>query len=173
MSDLNDDKYDITTMVAKPLYFGMVTNVMLPAGLLFVCYYISNTYVLPNRLPELANPLFYALIGVSVLQAAFALWWRNRRFNEPMIHRKESFEQDMTHAIIARSRPVFLLIASISVWGYLYFFLTGRFRETAIFVLIAFVVFQVVRPRYGSVQKLIAHQEKLVEEGKLVKSMLL
>jgi len=168
-----NDEYDLTGMVAKPLHFGMFINVIIPAGLLFICYYIHNTYYPSNSIPELANPLFYVFLVLSLFQAGLALWWRNRKFQEPMIRREESFEQDMIREIAARSRPVFILIASISIWGYIYFALTGRFQETSGFVLISFIVFQVVRPRYGSVRKLVRYQQELVEQGKLAESSLM
>lgn len=167
-----DDDYDLTGMVAKPLHFGMFINVIIPAGLLFICYYIHNTYYPSNSIPELSNSLFYVFVVISVIQAGLALLWRNRKFDEPMIRREENFEHDMIREIATRSRPVFLLIASISIWGYIYFALTGRFQEASGFVLISFIVFQVVRPRYGSVRKLVKHQQELVKQGKFAKSSL-
>jgi hypothetical protein len=169
----SDDEYDLPTMVAKPLHFGMFLNVIAPAGVLFLCYYIHNTYYPSNHIPELANTLFYVFAFLAVCQAGAALWLRNRRFREPMIRRQETFEDDMIREIAARAKAPFLLIAAISLWGYLYFFLTGRFQETAGFVLMSFIVFQVVRPRYGSIRKLVEYQQQLVEQGQFAKSSLL
>ncbi len=164
----DDDEYDLTAMIAKPLYFGMLVNVMIPAGLLFVCYYTSNRYHPENHIPGLANALFYIFAAISLGQAGLALWWRSRRLSRPMVRRRESFEHDITTELSSRSRSIFLLIAAISLWGYVYFFLTGRFTESVVFVVFSFVVFQVVRPRYGSVGRLIAYQEKLVENGEFM-----
>ena len=159
-----DNQYDLTSMIVKPLYFGMVFNVIIPAALLFVCHYISNNYFPENRIPELSNALFYVFCALALVQAGLALWWRNRLFDKPMVHRQESFEHDIGSALFVGLRPVFLLIAAITLWGYLYFFLTGRFAETLGLVVFSFVVFQVVRPRLGSVKKLIAYQQKLVND---------
>ncbi len=165
--DTSGDKYDVTSLVAKPLYFGMVLNVMLPAAILFLCYYANNNYFVENRIPSMANALFYVFAAFAVAESGLAVWWRNKRFQEPMIHSEKTFERDLLMTLIAFSRKLFLLTTSISVWGFVYFLLTGRFQECAVFVILSFLVFQVVRPRYGSVRKLIAAQEELVEQGKL------
>jgi small-conductance mechanosensitive channel len=167
-----DDQYDLTGMIVRPLYFGMVSNVAIPVGLLFVCYYINNKYFPANHIPGLSNALFYVFCALAFVQAALALWWRNKRLEAPMVHRQESFEHDVSTALMERLRPVFLLIAAIAVWGYLYFFLTGRFRESVIFVVFSFLVFQVIRPRIGSLEKLIAHQQDLVKNGRFASGTL-
>jgi len=161
----NND-YDLTGMLVKPLYLGMLVNIVIPAALLFVCYYIYNRYMPENRILSVSNALFYVLCAVSLAQAGLAIWWRNKKFQAPMVRRPESFEHDVSSAVLERSRPVFLLIASISLWGVIYFALTGRFQESVVFVVFEFVVFQVVRPRYGSLSRLIADQEKLVKQGR-------
>ncbi|MEW5796651.1 MAG: hypothetical protein AB1772_09880 [Candidatus Zixiibacteriota bacterium] len=168
----NTRDYDLTGMIIRPLYFGMLVNIVIPAGLLFVCYYINGRYPLDNQIPTIANALFYVFCVISFGQAALALWWRNRKLQAPMVHRAGSFEHDVGTAIYERSRPVFLLIASITVWAYVYFGLTGRFHESVVYVLFSFLVFQVVRPRYGSVKKLIAHQEELVRDGRFASGSL-
>jgi small-conductance mechanosensitive channel len=161
-----DNQYDLTDMIVKPLYFGMVFNVIIPAALLFVCHYVNNNYFPENHIPDLSNALFYVFCALALVQAGLALWWRNRLLDKPMVHRQESFEHDVGSALFVRLRPVFLLVAAISLWGYLYFILAGRFEETVALVVFSFVVFQVVRPRLGSVKKLIAYQQKLVNEGR-------
>lgn len=159
-------EYDIMAMIAKPLYFGMMVNILLPAGLLFICYYLSNNYQLDNQIPDLANSLFYIFAFLALAQGGLALWWRNKKYAAPMIRRPETFEADFTHGLLDRSRPIFLLIASSAGWGLIYFFLTARFQEAAMFVVYSFVLFQVVRPRIGMVEKLLAEQEELVAQGR-------
>ena len=161
-----DNQYDLSSMIIKPLYFGMVFNVIIPAGLLFVCHYVNNNYLPENHIPEWSNALFYIFCALALIQGGVALWWRNRILNAPMVRRQESFEHDIGSALFERLRPVFLFIAAITLWGFLYFVLTGRFEETVVFVVFSFVVFQVIRPRFGSVKKLIAHQQKLVDDGR-------
>lgn len=162
-----DEEFDLARIVVRPLYFGMVANVFVPMVLLLLCYYVNNKYYLENRIGDFANSLFY-LFGVLALgQAAVALWWRHSRFRKPMIRRAETFEADFSDGLLQRSRPVFVLIASISLWGYIYFFFTGRFREAVFFVVFSFLVFQVVRPRYGYVRRLIGYQKELVKRREL------
>jgi len=164
----HDQEYDLTGMIVGPLYFGMLVNIVLPAALLFLCWWVNNNYQPENRIPDLANTIFYVFIVISLLQAAAALWWRHKSFQKPMVRRIENLESDIKQALLQRSRSVFLLIASIALWGYVYFYLTGRFQESAVFVIFSFVVFQIIRPRYGSVKKLVGQQKKLAEQGKLL-----
>ena len=163
-----DTEYDLTAMIARPLYFGMMFNIVIPAALLFGCYYLSNKTHMANHIPGIANELFYVFAVAALGQAALALWWRNQRMARPMVKREESFEHDIATELFKRSKPVFLLIAAITLWGYAYFLLTGRFTESVLFVVFSFVVFQVVRPRYGSVRKLIRYQQALVDRGRLM-----
>jgi len=166
---LEDGEYDLHQMLAKTLYFGFLINIAGPVALVFVCYYFTNHYSMTNHVGDYANQLFYVVAGLCVLQAGFALWWRHKLFARPMIKRKETFERDIKDGFLGRSRPVFLVIAAISVYGGAYFFLTGRFQETVLFVFFSFVVFQVVRPRVGSLRKLITHQQVLVRGGRFLR----
>ena len=160
-----DDQYDLAKIIAAALYLGMFINILIPAGLLLICYYLNTEGSIDNSVGDLANGLFYVLGGLSVIQAVGAMYWRNRALAQPMIRRRETFEQDLRESMLARLKPVFLLIMSIAVYGVAYFLLTGRFNEGLFLAVLSFLVFQVVRPRYGSLRKLIAQQEKLVEQG--------
>lgn len=164
-----DHEYNLTGMISRPLYFGLFANIMIPVGLLFLCYWIDQHYHPINRIPDQANLVFYLFAAIGVLQAAGALWWREKKFRQPMVRREETFEADLIHRVFQYSKPIFLLIASIAVWGYIYYFLTARFDGAVIFVVGSFLVFQIVRPRYGSMNRLVAHQENLVKEGKFYK----
>ncbi|MFZ5979948.1 MAG: hypothetical protein ACOYVF_04890 [Candidatus Zixiibacteriota bacterium] len=170
MSSLDyENKTNLATIIVKPLYFGLVSNIVIPMALLLVCYYINNNYPVENKIGDAANIVFYLFAFLALVEAGFALWWRNLIYHKPMIRRAETFEADFVEALLARSKPVFLVIASISVYGYLYFFLTGRFPEAVLFVVFSFLVFQVVRPRYGMVKKLLIHQQSLVDNGMFLK----
>lgn len=161
-----DERYDVVGMVAGPLYFGLGVNVLAPASLLVICYWVANNYFVENSIPGFADTLFYIFAVLALVQSALALWWRSKAFKAPMIRRRETIEQDLMRGLSAKSKRAFLLIASICLWGFIYFPLTGRFRESALFVVFSFVVFQVVRPRYGFVRKLIRYQEELISQGK-------
>lgn len=166
---LPEDRYDLHSLIVRPLYFGMVFNVLIPAGLLLVCYWFDGRQTIYNSLGAFANTLFYIFMALALVEAGLALWWRNQSLDKPMIKTKETFEEDLGRGILERSRPVFLMVAGISLYGIVYFFLTGRFKETLVFVLFSFIVFQVVRPRLGLLRKLIVRQQQLVDEGKLAK----
>ena len=159
-----DFEYDLPRILAKPLYFGLFVNVIVPMALLFVCFYLDKNYSMDNHAGAAANSLYYVLAVMSVAQAGLALWWRRRLFQQPMITRPETFEQDLATGFLRCSRPVFIVVALISLYGYIYFFVTGRFSESVILVLFSFLVFQVVRPRAGFVRKLVIRQRELIEQ---------
>jgi len=162
------DDLDLNQIIVKPLYFGLLTNIIIPMALLLVCYYINNNNGLENQAGDFANPLFYIIVALSVATALYAFWWRNRQLSQPIIRRKETFETDLTTGLLNVSRPVFIIIAVIALYGIIYFFWTGRFRETAFIVFFSFIVFQVVRPRHGQLKRLVEKQKKMVEQGRFL-----
>ena len=161
----DEPELDMNQIIVKPLYFGLVTNILIPMGLLLVCYYIDNNNGLNNSVGNFANSLFYIFAALSVAHAVFALWWRTKQFGQPLVRTKESFEDDLGAAVLAISRPIFIVIALIAAYGTIYFFITGRFRETVVLIFFSFLVFQLVRPRHGQVKRLIEKQTALVEKG--------
>lgn len=163
--DIHDDDYDLSPIIARPLYFALGVNILAPMVLLGICYYIHTNSPLDNRVGESANMLFYVFAFLAATEAAFAYWLRYRTLHAPMIRREESFVEDFSEQLLVRSRPVFLIIAGISVYGYIYFYLTGRFPEAMLFVVTSFVVFQFVRPRFGGVRKILRHQKDLADRG--------
>ncbi len=166
MHSSDDTELDMNQIIAKPLYFGLVTNILIPMGLLLTCYYIDNKNGLNNSVGDFANSLFYIFAALAIAHAVFALWWRTRQFNQPLVRTKESFEDDLGAAVLAISRPIFIVIALIAAYGTIYFLITGRFRETVFLIFFSFLVFQVVRPRHGQVSRLIKKQQKLIDQGK-------
>ncbi len=164
----NYDERDLSQLIVKPLFFGLGVNIVIPVALLMVCYYLTNNSMIDNKLGDFANILFFIFGAIAVFGAVFSLWWYRKIVKRPMIRKVETFDDDFSSELVKRCRPVFLLIASIALLGITYFFLTGRFYETVVFVVFSFVVFQVVRPRFGSMRKLLKHQEKLVKEGKFL-----
>jgi hypothetical protein len=168
-SSLFDDDHDVTRIIVKPLYFGLFVNVLIPAGLMMVGYYLDQKHSLPNRIGDAADVLFYVFVAAALLEGGAVMWLRKLLFDKPMIRRMETFEDDFTSEYLKRSRSLFVLIASISVYGFIYFVLTGRFKEMVLFVLLSFVIFQLVRPRQGLTRKLIAAQKHLAERGELLR----
>lgn len=164
MREEESDKYDLSRLIVRPLYFGLVVNILLPAGGLLICHYVESNYGRDNIIGNFANSLFYILAAIALLQAAFAVWWRAKRLRHRMVSGEETFEEELTSGLLRVCRPVFVVIAGISVYGYLYYFLTGRFTETLIFVFFSFAVFQLVRPRHGLARKLISRQKRLLQQ---------
>ena len=163
--DFNGDTIELFRIMNKSLYFGMMSNIIIPMGLLLACYFYEQRYHPANNIGDFANTLFYIFLTFGATQGAIAFWWRQQLLLKPMIRRKETFQTDLALGLTKICRPVFMLVAAISLYGLIYFFLTGRFEETMFMVILSFVVFQVVRPRYGLVNKLIENQYALAEKG--------
>ncbi len=159
-------EYDLNRIIIKPLYFGMVVNITVPMALLFVCYLINNKHGVSDKLGTGAEMVLYMMGALALAEAVFAVWWRGKLFGQPMIRTRETFENDFALEYYHRCKPLFILIASISFYGYLYYFLTGQFNPSAMFVVFSFLVFQLVRPRFGLVQKLLDRQKAMVDQGK-------
>lgn len=160
-----DSDTNLTKVIIRPLYFGLVVNILVPMGLLLFCYWLDQRNALHNQLGSGADDLFYLFLAFSAGQAGLAVWYRHRLSKQPMVSSLETFERDFSDSLLKQSRPVFLLIAGIALFGLIYFFLTARFTEAVTFMVLSFVVFQVVRPRYGYVEKLIEKQRALAESG--------
>ena len=170
MSLLGDDNtIDVYQVLAKTLYYGMFINVLLPMALLMVCYYIDQNYYVQDKSGDMANSLFIVFGLLALIQAGIALWQRGRNFHAPMVRGFDTIQHDLAVGVLKASRPIFVMIAAISVYGYLYFYLTGRFKETVFLVLFSFLVFQVIRPRHAAIKKLVRHQKMLAEKGELLR----
>ena len=163
--DFSGETIELYRIIAKPLYLGMMLNVIIPMGLLLVCYYFEQRYHPANKLGNFANTLFFIFLYFGAAQGAFAFWWRQQLMLMPMVQKKETFQQDLILGLTRISRPVFMLVSAISLYGVVYFVLTGRFEETMFIVVLSFIVFQIVRPRYGLVSKLIDSQYAMAEKG--------
>ncbi len=153
-------------IMIKPLYFGLIVNILIPMALILVCYFIEvRGGGRVNRVGDFANTLFYLLVGVGILQSLFAFWWRQKMYGELMVKSAASFQEDLAHALLVRSRPIFTIIAIVSLYGIGYYFLTGRFLETVVIVFFSFAAFQIVRPRFGFLDRLIAKQAEMLDRS--------
>lgn len=161
-------QYNVNHIIAKSLYFGLVLNIIFPAVLIYICYYFDQNRTMLNRVGDFAYNLFIIIALLSLVQAGLAFFMRNKILNRPVIESKGTFSEDLARALGQHVRPVFILIALIAVYSFIYFFLTGRFKESLMLTIFSFLVFQVVRPRFGFVRKLIKIQEKFAEEGKFI-----
>ncbi|MDZ4722462.1 MAG: hypothetical protein SGI97_00900 [candidate division Zixibacteria bacterium] len=167
--DTQLDSYDINKIIVKPLYFGLVNNILLPMVFLFICYYLNTKGTVENKVGDSANMLFYIFVALALAETGAALWLRASLFKKPMVKSLETLGDDIGDGLLRALRPVFLIIASISVYGLVYFMLTGRFNEAVMLVVFSFVVFQFVRPRFGMADKLIEQQTALAKSGQFLK----
>jgi len=164
----NDHDLDYNMLIARPLYFGLGVNVVLPAALIFLCYYIDQHGGVSNKVGDSYQLLFYFFCVLAAAEAGLALWWRQKLMAKPVVRSKETFAFDIADGLVRISRPVFLVIAGISLYGVAFYFLTGHFKESVILVLISFIIFQLVRPRHGQVKKFVETQRKLVDQGQFL-----
>lgn len=167
-TERDPDRYDLARMIAASLYQGILINILLPAGLLMVAYFLDQRGAVSNSVGGFANTLFYVLAVVTLAEGVVALLWRQKTLHQPMIHRRETFEEDIREGLKDRLRPIFLLIAAMALNGFIYYLLTGRFKEAMAFVLLSFVSFQIVRPRYGMLRTVVKTQEELVSRGQFM-----
>ncbi len=165
LSDRRFDKYNLHKMIIKPLYLGVLLNIVIPGAMLFVCFYLykNNYYINAVFEDENANMLFIVIAILAIVNTGIALWIRQKLFTTSMVVNEEKFEEELTLSLFEKIRPVYILISVIAVYGVCYYFLTARFEEAAFFVILSFLVFQVVRPRVGFIQKLIDAQLKLLK----------
>jgi hypothetical protein len=168
ISQEHNNDFDLSAIVIKPLYFGLFINILIPMALLLICYYIETHGSVHNQLGFDAGNYFYVFAALAVIQAGAALWFRAKLLARPMIRSMASAEADIKEQLLARLRSIFILVAAISLWGVIFYFLSGRFESGLLFVVFSFIVFQFIRPRYGSVQKLIDRQIAMAERGRVV-----
>ena len=167
LADNRFDKFDLHHMIIKPLYLGVILNIVFPGALLFLCYFLdnNNSYRTPLVSLDFTNKLFIICAVLTLVNAAVALYMRQKMFTTLLVMRKENLEEELTKILLVKIKPIFILIFIISLYGVGYYFLTTKFLEAAFFVVLSFLVFQVVRPRIGFIEKLIDAQMKLLDKA--------
>lgn len=170
MSTIDLDDIDINRIISRPLYFALLVNVVLPMAGLFFCYYQDQSSTFSNTMGDFADIFFYLLCALALGHAAYGLWWRFKLNKTPMVRRVETFEEDISDFLNRKTRPIFLVVAAICLYGFLFFVLTGRFNEVVFLVFFSFIVFQVVRPRYGMIRKILKIQSDMVDRGEFRRS---
>ncbi len=170
LTNSSNTDFDLSGIVVKPLYFGLFINILIPTLLLLVCYYIETHGSLHNQFGLDANFYFYLFAAGAIVEAGIALWYRFKLLGRPMIRSLATAEADIKEQLSNRLKPIFLIVSATSLWGVLFYSLTGRFDSALLFIVFSFIVFQFIRPRYGSVEKLINKQMAMAERGELLKS---
>jgi hypothetical protein len=161
---------DLTRLMVKPLYFGLLMNIFVPVLILVIAYYLdrSGQSFSEMTLSEL-NIFFWALIIVSVADIGAGYFFMRKRFFAPMIRSKETFEDDLAKGIFTNSIICYSFSMAIAIYGLVFYFLGGKFMELLFFIFLSFISFQLVRPRLGFMEKVLAAQEKHVEEGRFLR----
>lgn len=165
---MNKYKVDLTSVIVKPLYMGLLMNLLTPVVFLGVAYYLDETggRDLPIQETRL-NLLFWVLTAAAIVDGAVAYFLKRKLFFKPLIRSRESFADDFAAGVFRVSLICYSLGMAIAVYGLAFFFLGGEFVHLFFFVFLSFITFQVVRPRMGFLEEVLAAQEKLVEEGRL------
>ncbi len=162
------NKYDIdlNAVLIKPLYLGLLINIFIPVVIIGVAYYIEEGGGLTSTMaPENLELIFWILIAVAVIDGAVAIFLKQKLFFTPMIKSKESFTEDFKQGFFSKSIVCHSLTAAIAVYGLVVYILGGTFNQLLFLVFISFIAFQLVRPRIKFSEKVLAAQERFVEEG--------
>jgi hypothetical protein len=162
---------DINHILVKPIYIGLLMNIFVPVTLLAVAYFLDKSRAAePMNPAENLNIFFWALAALSIIDGAAAIYFRQKRFFSPMIRSKDKFEEDLAQGTFIASIICYSFTSAISIYGLVMYLLGGTFMNFMFFVFLSFVAFQLVRPRHGFMEKVIAAQEKLVDRGQFLRS---
>jgi len=162
-----ESKIDINKLLIKPIFYGLFINILMPVILLGIVYYLdSSGFDGGDATSSEYNIFFWALCVISIIEGMLAFFFRQRLFFAPMIVSKETFEKDLHDRFLTNCIICFAFTSAIAVYGVVLFFMGGPFETTVLFVLISMIAYQLVRPRVGFTEKVVAAQEKHVEEGR-------
>ncbi|PKK81996.1 MAG: hypothetical protein CVT49_15945 [candidate division Zixibacteria bacterium HGW-Zixibacteria-1] len=164
---MNDEsKIDINKLLIKPVYIGLFMNILVPAILLGIVYYIDKNGGQGRGLTsDTYNIMFWALCVVAISEGAMAFILRQKFFFSPMAVSKETLEDDLVRGFMNASIICYAFTSAIAIYGLILFFMGGTFETMVLFVLISMIAYQFIRPRYGFAKKVIEAQEKFVQEG--------
>ena len=161
---------DLSHVLVKPLYMGLLINIFIPVLILGIAYYMESEHAIEARLSTNdLNLFFWALAAVAIADGAVAILLKQKRFFAPMIKSKETFEEDFEAGVFRGSIICYALTSMISVYGLVFYVLGRTLAHLFFFVFVSFIAFQLIRPRLGFLEKVLKAQEKHVKEGRLVR----
>lgn len=165
---MNKYNVDINSVLVKPVLVGLIANVLLPAGMLLIAYYLNppNLHADNAITNENISILFWIFIAVAIADGAVAIFLKHRLITMPLISRPENFAADLTDGVFRNAIICYGLTAAISLYGLVLYLIGGSFQQFLFFVIISFVAFQVIRARPGFINKVIEAQEKFVDQGR-------
>ena len=165
-TQLNPEQFDEYQIMKPGLYLGMLLNVVAPAGYFFLIYYLNNQGGMTASISgDTANILFYAFIAVSLGLIAASYLVREKLFKQPSLTTSVGGTEVLTNRFKVICIISGAIIEAIAVLGVVYFFMTARFQEGAILILIAAGAYQLIRPRPGAVVRFIELQVEMFNKG--------
>jgi len=167
-SAASENKYgvDVTKVTIKLTYWGLIIGIMSPGVILLVGYMLEGADRQTFSDPARQQLFFWIFVGLSVIGAVSAFFYKKTFFAKPIIKSEKTFAADFAGSMLTNSIIIYMLIESIGIFGLMYFFLGGDLDGLMLFCLISVIVFQLIRPRPGFVEETLALQERFVSEGK-------
>jgi hypothetical protein len=163
----SESKVDLNRLLLKPVYIGLVMNILVPVILLAFVYYLDGqNFHKGVIISSKADPIFWALCGVALLEGIAAFIIRKKLFFSPMVRSKETFEEDLVLGFLTNSIICYAITTAISIYGVVLFFLGHPFETTVLFVLISMIAYQFIRPRFKFTGEVVEAQDRLVSQGR-------
>jgi len=164
---MNKYNVDLNAVLVRPLYFGLLMNIFVPALLLLIAYFIDQGKIMERSLTFTGGDLlFWVFLVVAIADGAVAIFMRQKLFFAPMILKKETFADDLTARVFKASIVCYAITTAIAIYGFALYMASGGFDRLFLFIFISFIAFQIIRPRHGFIKKVIEAQEKHVDEGR-------
>lgn len=166
-----ENKYgvDVTKVTIKLTYFGLIFGVLSPGVFFAVGYALEGSERQLFSDPDGQQLFFWIFLSMSVIVGVAAFFLKKVIFTKPLINSERTFVSDFAEAMHLRSLILFGVTELIGVFGLAYFFMGGDLDGLMLFCLITVVVFQIIRPRPGFVEEILADQERLVSQGKFAR----
>ena len=165
---MNKYNVDLNAVLIKPLYIGLLMNIFIPVVIIAIAYFIEDAGGLnSNMANENLELIFWVLVGVAVVDGAVAIFLKQKFCQAPMIKSKETFGDDLKQGMFMASIICFSLTTAISVYGLVVYLLGGTFNQLLFFAFLSFIAFQLIRPRLRFAEKVLALQERHLEDGRL------
>lgn len=166
---MNKADVDINSILVKPIYIGLLINVFVPAAVLLIAYYMEQSGDIVRQTPSAtAAVLFWFLVALSVIEGGVAVFIKQKMFNSPMVFSRESFIEDLGRRTFQISIVIYSITSAISIYGFVIYLIGGTFQQLLLFVFISFVAFQLIRPRYRFMERVITTQIRLAESGQFM-----
>jgi len=166
---VEESKIDVNRLLIRPLYFGLLLNILVPIALLAIVYFLEKKAVMSGTLdPETYNVIFWILCVVAIADGVLTFVIKQKLFFAPMIKTEKTFEDDLIQGFLRNSIVCYAMVMAIAVYGFVLFILGGNFETMVLFVLISMIAYQFIRPRFGFAEKVIDAQKKYVGEGRFL-----